>query len=87
MTQIATESTPGSALRVVRSPREAHPLNKQLVEKMRTLRESSRRVKVETDGLKELYINELKDLYSAENQLLKALPKMATEEADRFGQD
>ena len=28
-------------------------------------------------GLKELYINELKDLYSAENQLLKALPKMA----------
>ena len=30
-----------------------------------------------TDGLKELYIDELKDLYSAENQLLKALPKMA----------
>jgi ferritin-like metal-binding protein YciE len=29
------------------------------------------------DGLKELYIDELKDLYSAENQLLKALPKMA----------
>src|SRR6201988_5134073 len=29
------------------------------------------------EGLKELYINELKDLYSAENQLLKALPKMA----------
>lgn len=28
-------------------------------------------------GLKELYINELKDLYSAENQLVKALPKMA----------
>jgi ferritin-like metal-binding protein YciE len=28
-------------------------------------------------GLKELYIDELKDLYSAENQLLKALPKMA----------
>ncbi len=29
------------------------------------------------EGLKELYIDELKDLYSAENQLVKALPKMA----------
>jgi ferritin-like metal-binding protein YciE len=29
------------------------------------------------EGLKNLYIDELKDLYSAENQLLKALPKMA----------
>ena len=28
-------------------------------------------------GLKDLYIDELKDLYSAENQLVKALPKMA----------
>lgn len=28
-------------------------------------------------GLKELYIDELKDLYSAETQLVKALPKMA----------
>ena len=28
-------------------------------------------------GLRELYINELKDLYSAENQLVKALPKLA----------
>jgi len=28
-------------------------------------------------GLKTLYIDELKDLYSAENQLVKALPKMA----------
>jgi ferritin-like metal-binding protein YciE len=27
--------------------------------------------------LRELYIDELKDLYSAENQLIKALPKMA----------
>jgi ferritin-like metal-binding protein YciE len=30
-----------------------------------------------SDALKELYVDELKDLYSAENQLLKALPKMA----------
>src|SRR6201997_119281 len=29
------------------------------------------------EGLKELYVEELKDLYSAENQLIKALPKMA----------
>src|SRR3954469_12874863 len=29
------------------------------------------------DNLEELYISELKDLYSAENQLVKALPKMA----------
>jgi ferritin-like metal-binding protein YciE len=29
------------------------------------------------EGLKELYMDELKDLYSAENQLVKALPKMA----------
>jgi len=28
-------------------------------------------------ALKELYIDELKDLYNAENQLVKALPKMA----------
>ena len=30
-----------------------------------------------SERLKELYIDELKDLYNAENQLLKALPKMA----------
>ena len=29
------------------------------------------------ESLKKLYIDELKDLYSAENQLVKALPKMA----------
>jgi ferritin-like metal-binding protein YciE len=28
-------------------------------------------------GLRELYIDELKDIYNAENQLVKALPKMA----------
>jgi ferritin-like metal-binding protein YciE len=28
-------------------------------------------------ALRELYVNELKDLYSAENQLVEALPKMA----------
>jgi ferritin-like metal-binding protein YciE len=29
------------------------------------------------DSFKKLYVNELKDLYSAESQLVKALPKMA----------
>lgn len=29
------------------------------------------------EGLRELFIDELKDLYNAENQLVKALPKMA----------
>jgi ferritin-like metal-binding protein YciE len=29
------------------------------------------------EGLRELYVNELKDLHNAENQLVKALPKMA----------
>ena len=29
------------------------------------------------ESLKKLYIDELKDLYSAETQLVKALPKMA----------
>ena len=32
---------------------------------------------MEQNSLRELYIDELKDLYSAESQLLKALPKMA----------
>jgi ferritin-like metal-binding protein YciE len=32
---------------------------------------------MELNSLHELYIDELKDLYSAENQLLKALPRMA----------
>lgn len=32
---------------------------------------------MELQNLKDLYIHELKDLYSAEKQLIKALPKMA----------
>jgi ferritin-like metal-binding protein YciE len=32
---------------------------------------------MELESLRELYIDELKDLYSAEKQLVKALPKMA----------
>jgi ferritin-like metal-binding protein YciE len=31
---------------------------------------------MEMESLKDLFIDELKDLYSAENQILKALPKM-----------
>jgi ferritin-like metal-binding protein YciE len=33
--------------------------------------------RMKLDTLKTLYINELRDLYNAENQLVKALPKMA----------
>src|ERR1700736_4001428 len=36
-----------------------------------------RRKMMAKDSLRELYVNELKDLYSAETQLVKALPKMA----------
>ena len=32
---------------------------------------------MQNDNFKKLYVDELKDLFSAENQLLKALPKMA----------
>jgi ferritin-like metal-binding protein YciE len=32
---------------------------------------------METNSLRKLYVDELKDLYSAENQLIKALPKLA----------
>lgn len=32
---------------------------------------------MQKDSLRELYIDELRDLYNAENQLVKALPKMA----------
>jgi ferritin-like metal-binding protein YciE len=35
------------------------------------------------DTLEKLYISELRDLYSAENQLLKALPKMAKEASSK----
>ena len=31
---------------------------------------------MEMESLRELYVDELKDLYSAENQIIKALPKM-----------
>src|SRR6201987_3704562 len=35
------------------------------------------RKEMQENQLKEIYVEELKDLYSAENQLVKALPKMA----------
>lgn len=45
-------------------------------------REAGRRlpeqeIQLKTNRLKHLYVEELKDLYNAENQLVKALPKMA----------
>jgi len=38
---------------------------------------------VELDSLRELYVDELKDLYSAENQILKALPRMIKASSNR----
>jgi ferritin-like metal-binding protein YciE len=46
-------------------------LKSQLCQSIRFMEEKM------SEGLKELYIDELKDLYSAETQLVKALPKMA----------
>jgi ferritin-like metal-binding protein YciE len=37
---------------------------------------------VSLNNLQDLYVEELKDLYSAENQILKALPKMADAASD-----
>jgi ferritin-like metal-binding protein YciE len=38
---------------------------------------------MEMQSLRDLYLDELRDLYSAENQILKALPKMAKAASDR----
>jgi ferritin-like metal-binding protein YciE len=38
---------------------------------------------MELQTLKDLYLHELKDLYSAENQIIKALPKMAKAATNR----
>jgi ferritin-like metal-binding protein YciE len=38
---------------------------------------------MELESLKDLYLHELKDLYSAENQLVQALPKMAKAATNR----
>ena len=38
---------------------------------------------MELDTLQELYVDELKDLYSAENQILKALPRMIKAASNR----
>src|SRR5450631_2217988 len=38
---------------------------------------TNRRNMMRKDSLRQLYIDELKDLYSAETQMVKALPKMA----------
>jgi ferritin-like metal-binding protein YciE len=40
-------------------------------------KKSRKKKEMKLDTLNKLYIEELRDLYSAENQLLKALPKMA----------
>ncbi len=42
-----------------------------------SLESQQRRNMMQKDSLRQLYVNELKDLYNAETQLVKALPKMA----------
>jgi len=42
----------------------------------RTLEHSTKEI-MKLDTLKKLYVEELRDIYNAENQLIKALPKMA----------
>src|ERR1700724_1100888 len=44
---------------------------------LRSIAGIKRRKIMPKDSLRELYVNELKDLYNAETQLVKALPKMA----------
>ena len=50
------------------------PRVQQLVTKPQTERKKGN---MNLETLKELYVEELRDLYNAENQLIKALPKMA----------
>jgi ferritin-like metal-binding protein YciE len=38
---------------------------------------------MQIDSLKKLYISELQDIFSAENQILEALPKMVTQASSR----
>jgi ferritin-like metal-binding protein YciE len=45
--------------------------------KLRSVAELNRRKIMPKESLRELYVNELKDLYNAETQLVKVLPKMA----------
>jgi len=51
------------------------PRSQQLVGTKPEIERKKGNMNLET--LRELYVNELRDLYNAENQLLKALPKMA----------
>src|SRR3954471_19142880 len=67
-----TVETPDSARRVGCGPNRAScagRIRQGITNQTRTNR-------MELDTLKALYIEELKDLYSAENQILKALPRM-----------
>jgi ferritin-like metal-binding protein YciE len=54
----------------------AAPCLQQPKNQTRKERERKRGI-MNLETLKELYVNELRDLYNAENQLVKALPKMA----------
>ena len=53
----------------------ANPTPSEAIRKFQTTTNNPKNMKLNT--LQDLFIDELRDLYSAENQLLKALPKMA----------
>jgi len=55
--------------------RSAKPLD-TLLHKRSSRNNKETKGNMSLDTLEKLYISELRDLYSAENQLLKALPKM-----------
>lgn len=51
--------------------------------RIRTTMATQRRVPTKEQGLMDLYLEQLRDLYSAEQQLVKALPKMSKAAASR----
>src|SRR4029079_8523388 len=59
-------------------PRPGRAVRRDRVYPPRIIRESV----MSLDSLHDLYVNELRDLYNAENQLLKALPRMAKAASD-----
>src|SRR5947209_113025 len=66
-----------AALHASQSVRRVHALLRVEARVISNLKLSLRRPRMELATLRELFVHELKDLYSAENMIIKALPKMA----------
>src|SRR5580693_4896756 len=60
-----------------RFSRVCYPRARRMREAQRQSEKLKEISEMEPQTLKELYVEELKDIYSAETQLVKALPKMA----------